>query len=68
MCDGVCVMVCVMCVVMVCGDGVCGDGVCDGVPAAGSQICTCGADGVVKIFDIHNKSEVISKRTEDIFL
>ena len=36
--------------------------------SAGSQICTCGADGVVKIFDIHNKSEVISKRTEDIFL
>ena len=39
-----------------------------GMFPAGAKLCTCGADGVVKIFDVLSKEEIISKRTEVVFL
>ena len=34
----------------------------------GTRVCTCGADGIVKLLELSSKSEVVSRDSADIFM
>lgn len=33
-----------------------------------SRLCTCGADGIVRLFEVSSKSEVLSRDSADSFV
>ena len=38
-----------------------------GCTADGTRLCTCGADGIIRLLDLASKSEIVSRESSDVF-